>query len=102
MDQPYVGDVGTAVELTIVGASGITDVSAAVVTLTFVRPDGTMFSVAAANSTTGRDGKVFYRTRTGDLSQPGKWAVGAEVTIPAAGYVWKTNLFVFLVSPSRL
>ena len=84
--NPKVGDVGTAIEITVLTTDSITgqttpfDLSSATLkNIRFLKPDGTLLIAPAALSTNGTDGKMRYVTVDGDFDQVGTYQVEGEV-----------------------
>lgn len=72
--MPYVNDVGTVFEATIMDAGAVVNIAAATtLQLWFRRPDGRVLKKTAVLSTNGTDGKMRYTTVANDLTQAGNW-----------------------------
>lgn len=106
MINPKVGDIGTAVDITVVEQDPSdptntktisVDVSAAtLIYMKFQRPDTTGFTRVAGFKTDGTDGIVRYVTVAGDLDQPGGWKVDVEIHL--SGGQWTTDIYKMKVN----
>lgn len=103
--NPRVGDVGTAVQLTMFERDPVTaevaaaDISAATaLALKFRKPDGTVVTKTAAFVTDGTDGLLQYVTQAGDLDAAGRWQVEGEITVP--GGFFSTEIYRMKVERS--
>lgn len=86
------GDIGTAVEVTVTDQDGVAVslAAASALKMRFQRPDETVFEKTAVLVTDGVDGKVHYITIAGDIDQIGTWQVMVKVTLP--GGTWSTDI----------
>lgn len=87
------GDVGTAIEVTITNARTDTaiDVSTATVKqIVLCRPNGTLTYHDADFVTDGTDGKILYQLEDGDLDVVGLWTISAHWEMPD-GSMWTSE-----------
>ena len=96
----HVGDVGTAVTLTVEEPAGTPkDISSgAGVTATqfeFRKPDGTDITKNAPYVTNGVDGKIKYVSESGFFDLAGAWRFQGIITLGASGF--RTNIVHFFV-----
>lgn len=87
-DPVHVGDVGVALQVTIVNRSGgVVDVSSASTKeLWLGQPNGGTLVKAASFVTSGSDGQIQYVTQAGDLSIDGSWFVQGHVVISSGEF----------------
>lgn len=85
MADLHINDIGTLLRITIVDSDGVAvDISTATgLKIELKKPDGTTVEKTAALINTGSDGKLGYRTISGDLDQAGTWSIQAFVTTPS-------------------
>ncbi len=80
MSKPYVGDIGTLIQLDV----GEALATATAQTIEARRPDGTTVSWAG---TVVDATKVQYTTVAGTLNMPGEWRLQARVTLPSGTWL---------------
>ena len=85
MSDIHVGDVGTAIILTVNDSStgAVVDISSAT-TLEIVlrKPNGTSITRTAEFVTDGADGKLQYVTIAGDIDRAGEWSAQGYISMP--------------------
>lgn len=93
----HVGDVGTAFRVTLKDQAGlVVDLTAAsAITFVFLSPKKRRFEVPAVFSTDGKDGKVEYVSKAGDLDVAGRWQLQVVVTMGID--TWHSNIGIFTV-----
>jgi len=93
----HVDDIGTAFRATVLDESGeIVDLSSAVTTtFIFGKPDGSTISRSASLTTDGTDGKLEYRTVSGDLDSHGSWTM--QVFLDFGTTSWYSTISKFKV-----
>lgn len=94
------GDIGTDFEFTIKNQDGTAqDISAATTKqIIFKKPDLTTSTKTAVLVNTGTDGKMKYKTISGDLDQIGAWSVQARVVLSTDDF--KSDIATFSVHPN--
>lgn len=96
MSDLRLGDIGTAIRLTLLdGATPVNISSATIKQIIFQKPDGTRVEKTATFLTNGSDGKLQYLTQAGDLDQTGTWKVQGYVAMPQ--WTGKTEIAKFKV-----
>jgi hypothetical protein len=95
--NPHVGDIGTAIRVTVTDRGTAVNLSTyTTLELIFRNPDGTVTTQTADFTTSGTDGQIEYVTQTvNDLDVPGPWKVQARV-VSSSGR-WKTAYGLFTV-----
>ena len=88
----HVGDVGTAIVITVKNqSSSVVNLSIYNnTTLIFKRPDGTIVQRVCAWLNDGTDGKVQYITTSEDLTMPGNYKF--QVRCSTSSNVWHSNI----------
>jgi len=96
VEEVHVGDIGTIFRVTLMDGSSALDVSgASTLQIIFKKPDNSNDTQTAVFTTDGTDGVVQYTSIAGDLDAAGKWAIQANVVLPAGS--WKSNVSTFRV-----
>lgn len=97
MAEIHVGDIGTAIIITIKDEDGsIVDVSTATEKLIyFKKPDTSLLTKNAALTSGGTDGRIHYTFASGELDQAGTWRSQARVTVGSG--TWYSSGFSFEV-----
>jgi hypothetical protein len=92
-----IGDVGTALELTIEDQDGdVVDLTSATVkSIKFTKPDETTVTKTAQFVTDGTDGKIRYVFTIGDLDLDGTWKYQAILTLTSG--LWHSDIGKFVV-----
>ena len=85
-NEIHINDVGTEFKLTISDAGAVVDVSSAITTVNFRKPDGTCVSKGADIVDGGSGGVVRYITDSGDLDTTGTWKLQAFVDFGATEF----------------
>lgn len=81
MSGIYVGDIGTALRLTVTEDGSALDVSGAGNAYIKLRtPDGRLLTKNASFVDDGTDGQIQYVTQANDLDVPGKWRIQGYLT----------------------
>lgn len=93
----HVGDIGTALELTVVDKGVVVDLSdATTLEIILASPCGTVTTFEAELSTDGTDGKLRYVTESADdLDEAGTWQRQGHVITPDGE--WHTSIAKFTV-----
>ncbi len=95
--EVFVGDVGTVFEITIKEDGVVVDVSSATLKqILFLKPDGAVLTASAAFTTDGTDGKIQYKTLSGNINLTGIWHWQGKVTL-ATGGPFHTSVRTFRV-----
>ncbi len=99
MSHPHIlGNVGTIYRATIKDQDNVVvNVSgASTKEIIFKKPGGTLITRAAAFTTNGTDGKIEYKTVTGDIDEAGTWEWEPHVIV-SAGNEWRADPLEFVV-----
>ena len=94
-----VGDIGTVLIFTLkeTESEEILNISTATVkTILLKKPDGTVLTKTASFVTDGSDGKLKYKTISGDISIAGIWEAQAYIEM-VAGEKWHSDTIVIKV-----
>lgn len=77
------GDIGTCIELVIYDQNGaIKDISgASTKQIKFTKPSGATVTKDAAFTVDGTNGRMYYKTVSGDLDQSGLWKCRAYLVL---------------------
>ena len=83
MDELRLQDEGVKIRVTLKDPAGTAvDVSTAtLIKFHFQKPDVSLLSVTGSFNSDGNDGKVYYTTVSGDLSQTGVWKYQVYITL---------------------
>jgi len=93
----HVNDIGTRFLATIQDNGTIVDISSASqIQMIFRRPNDEVFYRVGSLLTSGVDGKVYYDTVSGDLSNVGMHKLQAKVYLPSGTYY--TDIYSFQVN----
>lgn len=77
------GDVGVAIEITILNDGGIMAINtASTKEIVFVSPTLVRVVKTAAFVTDGKDGRISYPTLAADFTEVGKWTMQAHIVMP--------------------
>ena len=69
--------------------------SASIKNIVIKKPSGAYLIVSGSFSTNGTDGKIYYNTQAGDLSEPGIYKVQGQIAIGNfSGYTTATQFTV--------
>jgi hypothetical protein len=92
----HVNDIGTRFLATIQDSGEVVNVSgASMLSMTFKKPNDTVFYRSGTLYTNGSDGKVYYDTVAGDLDEPGLYKLQGRVALPSGTYY--TDIYTFQV-----
>ena len=81
-NEIHQNDVGTQFLVTVKDGSSAVDISSATTKqLIIKKPSGTKLTKAAAYSTDGADGKIYYNTVADDLDEAGTYKLQGKVVI---------------------
>jgi hypothetical protein len=81
MSDVFVGDIGTALRLTITESGSALDVSGVGTAYIKLRkPNGQLLTKTASFVSGGTDGRIQYVTQANDLDEPGRWRIQAYLT----------------------
>lgn len=93
----HVNDIGTRFLATIQDNGTVVDISSASqIQMIFRRPNDEVFYRVGSLLTSGVDGKVYYDTVSGDLSNVGMHKLQAKVYLPSGTYY--TDIYSFQVN----
>ncbi len=93
----HINDVGTRFLATIQDNGTVVDISSASqIQMIFRRPSDEVFYRTGSLLTSGIDGKVYYDTVSGDLSNVGMHKLQAKVYLPSGTYY--TDIYSFQVN----
>ena len=93
----HVNDIGTRFLATIQDNGTVVDISSASqIQMIFRRPSDEVFYRVGSLLTSGVDGKVYYDTVSGDLSNVGMHKLQAKVYLPSGTYY--TDIYSFQVN----
>ena len=93
----HVNDIGTRFLATIQDNGTVVDIaSASQIQMIFRRPNDEVFYRVGSLLTSGIDGKVYYDTVSGDLSNVGMHKLQAKVYLPSGTYY--TDIYSFQVN----
>lgn len=93
----HVNDIGTRFLATIQDNGTVVDISSASqIQMIFRRPNDEVFYRVGSLLTSGIDGKVYYDTVSGDLSNVGMHKLQAKVYLPSGTYY--TDIYSFQVN----
>lgn len=96
-NEVHVGDIGTAIQVTLYDGSTALDVSgAASLTMYLTKPSGTTLTKTATNVTDGTNGQIKYTTISGDIDEAGLWTLQVKVVL-VNGNTWYTDVARFRV-----
>lgn len=98
-DEVHVGDVGTAIEITLKDGDAVVDVSSATTKEIFLKGPDQQVSTHTAifDAQAGVNGVIKYLTQAGDLHMAGKWKVQAHVILTNPAGEWKSDIDEFTV-----
>jgi hypothetical protein len=89
--------IGLVIRLTVREKGQVSDISSATTKeMIFQRPDGTALTTSASFVTDGTDGKIYYKTVSGDLDQAGIWYVQSYIAMP--DFTGDTSIVSFVVN----
>jgi hypothetical protein len=91
-----VGTIGLMIELGVKEAYNYLNLStASIKNIIIKKPSGMYLTVSGSYTTNGTDGKIYYTTREGDLSEAGVYKVQGQIAIGTfSGYTTATQFTV--------
>lgn len=95
------GDEGTVFELEIQDCGKTLDISNATLQeIVFIKPSGTEITQISSFTTDGVNGKIQYKTVTGDIDEVGTWSIKGRVTLTSPLGTWTSTKGTFTVEKS--
>ena len=97
-----IGATNLLIELEIREGYGALDISSATIkNIIIEKPDNTLIITSGSFSSNGKDGRLYYRTNTGDLSLAGVYNVQSYLEMPDfSGYSTPTSFQVYANLPT--
>lgn len=90
----HVNDIGTRFLLTIKDDGEVVNISeASSISVIFKKPDDTVLYRPGVVLSSGMDGRVYYDTVAGDLSNAGLYKLQARVALPSGTYYTDIHSF---------
>jgi len=93
-NEIHINDIGSKLLITVLDDDQIVDLSSAILLNIYIRkPDGTLLERIATLETDGKDGKMYYLTQSGDLSESGNYKIQGRVIVSGGTYYTSTGSF---------